>query len=560
MKLFNVIDTTFENFDSTVRNYLSKTFDDLGLNYTSSQIFGVVFDGMKGIMQNVMFYLEDAMTEQNIFTATRKRSFYSLAKLSGYEPYYGSAATGTLIVTSFVNNLTPSDRTTKVFIRNHSLLMNDTTGVSYTLILPSDDYVIDISKPLMKHYLKIAQGVWTSAHFQAKGDLYETFQVTSAALHDKQYIKVTVNGEEYSQAACLYDMVENSKEYLISSGFDGQFEISFGNGVHGKPVEKGDTVVVEFLTHDGSNGNIISPGSEKFRMMSPCYNVAGNAIAADDYMAFSLDEPVTGGTDADSIDLVKSMIGYNSRSLVLASEDNFKQFLKRFSFIGRTSIYTEPSSMTVTAGCLTNVIDKLQDLDDYLDIDEQDILLTDEQKNMISLAIANSNKVFAGIKFKLLDPVIRKYSAICYVKLKEAYARDVAKMNIRNAIAKYFINLPENTTFIPKSDIIKACLDEDNNIESFDIDFISSLNEQAYYDGWYYKYQKRLINGVYKYVPVKTIYDSYSVAGLDDYGNIKLDSTVEIPLLHGGFNYYPNKAEQDKSDSIRMESLQILFI
>ena len=319
MKLFNVIDTTFENFDSTVRNYLSKTFDDLGLNYTSSQIFGVVFDGMKGIMQNVMFYLEDAMTEQNIFTATRKRSFYSLAKLSGYEPYYGSAATGTLIVTSFVNNLTPSDRTTKVFIRNHSLLMNDTTGVSYTLILPSDDYVIDISKPLMKHYLKIAQGVWTSAHFQAKGDLYETFQVTSAALHDKQYIKVTVNGEEYSQAACLYDMVENSKEYLISSGFDGQFEISFGNGVHGKPVEKGDTVVVEFLTHDGSNGNIISPGSEKFRMMSPCYNVAGNAIAADDYMAFSLDEPVTGGTDADSIDLVKSMIGYNSRSLVLAS-------------------------------------------------------------------------------------------------------------------------------------------------------------------------------------------------------------------------------------------------
>ena len=97
-------------------------------------------------------------------------------------------------------------------------------------------------------------------------------------------------------------------------------------------------------------------------------------------------------------------------------------------------------------------------------------------------------------------------------------------------------------------------------ISSFDIDFISSLNEQAYYDGWYYKYQKRLINGVYKYVPVKTIYDSYSVAGLDDYGNIKLDSTVEIPLLHGGFNYYPNKAEQDKFDSIRMESLQILFI
>ena len=137
MKLFNIIDTTFDNFDATVRNYLAKTFNDLGLNYTSNQIFGVVFNGMKGIMQNAMFYIEDAFTEQNIYTATRKRSFYSLAKLSGYEPFYGSAATGSVIVSAFVTNLTPTDKNTKIFIKNHSTLMNTTTGVSYTLILPS---------------------------------------------------------------------------------------------------------------------------------------------------------------------------------------------------------------------------------------------------------------------------------------------------------------------------------------------------------------------------------------------------------------------------------------
>ncbi len=354
-------------------------------------------------------------------------------------------------------------------------------------------------------------------------------------------------------------MTENSKEYLISTGFDGVFEISFGNGVHGKATENGDTVIIEFLTHDGSSGNIITTGSEKFRMMSACYNAAGNTIAVDECMSFALDAPVTGGTESDSIDLVKSMIGYNSRSLVLASEDNFKQFLKRFSFVGRTSIYTEPSSMTVTAGCLTNVVDKLSDAADYLDLTEEDLLLSDDQKKMISLAISNSNKVFAGVQFKFLDPVIRKYCAVCYVRLKETYSRDTAKVNIHNAIAEYFINLPENTTFIPKSDIIKTCLDADDNIEAFDIDFISALNEEAYSNGLYYKYQRRLINGVYKYVPVKTIYDSTNVAGLDAYGNIQLDSTVEVPILHGGFNYYPDKGSS-KSNVIRMETLQILFI
>lgn len=560
MKLFNIIDTTFENFDSTVKNYLSKTFNDLGMNYSSNQIFGIVFNGIKGIMQNVMFYIEDAFTEQNIYTATRKRSFYSLAKLSGYEPFYGSAATGTLVVSPSISNVETSENANKVFLRNHSLLMNDTTGASYTLLLSSDDYVIDISKPLTKHYLKIVQGVWTSSTFQARGNLYETFQVTTTALYDKQYMKVSVNGEEYTQAACLYDMTENSKEYLVSAGFDGSFEISFGNGVHGHSVENGDTVTVEFLTHDGSSGNIITIGDEKFRMMSSCYNVNGDSISADDYMSFSLDAPVTGGTDADSIDLVKSMIGYNSRSLVLASEDNFKQFLKRFSFIGRTNIYTEPSSMTVTACCLSNAGDSITNAEEYLDIDENKLLLSDDQKNMISTTITNSNKVFAGVKFNFTDPVIRKFCAICYVKLKEAYARDVAKTNIRNAIAKYFMSLSENTTFIAKSDIIKVCLESDDNIEAFDIDFISELNEQAYHDGWYNKYKRQLINGVYKYVPVKTAYDSYNAAGLDAYGNIQLDSTVEIPLIHGGFNYYPNKTSYDRTTCMRMDAIQILFI
>ena len=57
MKLFKIIQTSFDNFDKSVRDYLSKTFNNLGLEYTHNQIFGVIFDGIKGIMQNVMFYI-----------------------------------------------------------------------------------------------------------------------------------------------------------------------------------------------------------------------------------------------------------------------------------------------------------------------------------------------------------------------------------------------------------------------------------------------------------------------------------------------------------------------
>ena len=134
MKLFEIMDTAFESFDNTVRTYLQKTFNDLGYNYTHNQIFGVIFDGIKGIMQNVMFYIEDAFTEQNIFTAQRKRSIYSLAKLSGYEPYYGSAATGTLYCKIFITNGLDNGAS-KLYIDNHLSVVNKKTNIQRLLPL-----------------------------------------------------------------------------------------------------------------------------------------------------------------------------------------------------------------------------------------------------------------------------------------------------------------------------------------------------------------------------------------------------------------------------------------
>lgn len=62
MKLFKLMDTVFENFDNTVKNYLTKAFNNLGLEYSQTQIFAIIFDGIKGVMQNIMFYIEDALT------------------------------------------------------------------------------------------------------------------------------------------------------------------------------------------------------------------------------------------------------------------------------------------------------------------------------------------------------------------------------------------------------------------------------------------------------------------------------------------------------------------
>lgn len=560
MKLFKIIQTSFDNFDKSVRDYLSKTFNNLGLEYTHNQIFGIIFDGIKGIMQNVMFYIEDAFTEQNIYTATRKKSFYSLAKISGYEPYYGSAATGNIIVNTFVTNANVGNGTSKLFLQNGSIIKNKETGYNYIIMLPADSYIFDLSKPLVQHNLKIVQGVWSEGNFTGTGKNFETFSANTTDLFDKNYLEVYVNGEKFEQAACVYDMTENSKQFVCNVGFDNTFSIMFGNGIFGYRIQEGDSIKIRFIVHAGEDGNIINISSPDWTIVSPLYNSYGNPLSADNYLNVKLATPVSGGTDADSIELVKNMIGYNSRSLVLANENNFKQFLKRFSFIGQTSIISEPNSLTIVASCLRNKTNEITEPEEYLELESKDLLITDREKEMVITALSNSNNTFTGMSFEFQDPIICKFAMICYVKIASTYNRELTKTNIRNAVASYFMNLPENTQFISKSDIINTVTDADSNIESFDFDFISELNENAYNDGYYIEYKQRVVNGVYKHIPTKIIYDKTNTPGLDQIGNIQLNSKLQIPLLHGDFYYYPNKESNDKSTSIKTESIQVMFL
>ena len=224
MKLFKINETSFDNFDATVRNYLSKTLGAVGKQFSNSQIFGAIFEGIKGVMQNAMFYIEDALTEQNIFTAYRKSSIYSLAKVSGYEPNYGSAASGLINIELKLTN--------SYVVESNKVNING--------------QIIDTNKlkPLMTTQLKIVQGVKKSSYYTAKGKLLETIHITTNGLYDKDYIEVLVDGKLFTPVTCLYDMSENSEEYVISTGYNNELDIMFGNGVHGKYLTEGQSVVV----------------------------------------------------------------------------------------------------------------------------------------------------------------------------------------------------------------------------------------------------------------------------------------------------------------------------
>jgi hypothetical protein len=560
MKLFEIMDTAFDNFDNTVRTYLQKTFNDLGFNYTHNQIFGVIFDGIKGVMQNIMFYIEDAFTEQNIYTAQRKKSIYSLAKISGYEPSYGTSATGT-IYCKLANNVSLNTSATKIYINNHSTIINRATNIIYTIILPTNYYTIDISKPLVTHEFKIIQGTFRTNTYIAKGLKLETINLTGTGNYDAQYITVSVDGEEWTQALNLYEMQENEKSFMVSSGYDNTLNIIFGNGTNGRIPEKGSSITITYINHAGMGGNINIYDKPDLLFFSEATDNLGQTVNLNEFCSLKINNMITGGTDPDTIDFVKQMIGYNSRSNVLASEDNYRLFLKRFSFVGDASLWCEENSSTVIVSVLSNYFIRSKNPDTYFITPVDKFTITENQKNMIIQTLNNSNKMLAGVNVRFQDPIIRKYAIICYVKSSSMYNQEDIVERLKNVIANYFIKLNIKTQFVPKSDIIKAVVETVDCIDAFDFNFVSELAEITYKQDYYDKQELTFVNRGFVLRTHRIIYEANVFPGLDEYGNISLDSPLEIPVLRGGFRYYPDKeSETGKNNSITLDAIQVFFI
>lgn len=558
MNLFNVIETSFENYDRTIKSYLTKSLGAIGQKFYKSQIFAIIFDGIRGVMQNAMFYIEDALTEQNVDTAYRKSSLYSLAKVSGYEAFYGAAATGLINCDVSLKGISDIG-SNKIYIPNKTVLINNNTGYTYVIMLPTDYYCIDVSKPLFTHQFKVVQGSVNSSAYAATGNPLETLHIYTGGLFDREYIEVMVDGEKYSEAASLYDMTENSKEYVLSIGYDNELDITFGNGMYGKQLNEGQTVTVNYVAHVGVLGNIKTSDIVDFSIISSVYDSFGNAVSNIDFLSLTLGSNISGGMDSDTAADIRHMIGYNSRSLVIASENNFKLFFNRFSFIGHSNIQSEDNSLVVNAICTSNYAEGVKDTDEYFNayLNNQ-ILLSDEQKNMVKTTLNNSNKTFAGISLEFTDPDIYRYAIIAYIKAESKYDRDTIKSEISKAVMDYFVNLQTNTTFIPKSDIIKTVLDKVPTIESIDISFISDVNENACKDGYYYKYIRSYTGNQNRWVKTRMPYDYNKTIGLDEFGNIQLDSIFEIPIISNGVRYIPNHSKP--TDSFSVDAIQFIFI
>ena len=552
MKIFDLISTKYDSFQSAVSSYLSKTLTSYSTK--NSNIFTQLINVLGGVTQNIFSYIEDSLTEQNKYTATRKRSIYNLASISGYNPSTGTTTTMVVKVTPKPNNL----QSTKVIIPNHTKLSCEDNGMVYNIVLPQESIIMDLNTGSSK-YFTVVEGEFETQSFICRGGQLYTQNVTFNNDCDINFLQVYVNNELYEYADSLYDMRPDAKQYTVKTSLKKGIDITFGNTQYGHALNLNDVIKVEYLLHNGEGGNLTGENVE-LKFIETLNDTTGEYVDTENIFVITVEnqDMVHSGTYSESLEQVREMIGLNSRSLVLADAKNYKHFLSRFSFCGYNRTWSEPGSLVVTSLIIKNL--KRQNKD-YFDLTESDFFLSESQKHSIINHLNNTGQQLAGTVLNIVDPVLKKYCMYVYVKLKDGnYNTDEISTKIKTHIGNFFLDI-ENDYFIPKSDIIHMLKTNIEEIDGVSIYILSEANETALIKNEYTNevFTYNISTGRYDIKTEKIyLYDGENPhIGLDAHGNILLNNPNTFPVLMGGWQYISN-AEHKQTTTV-VDPVTIIF-
>ena len=559
MRLFSLLDTQYNKFISNVQSYLSKSLSKYNVSFGSNTIFGQIITVVGNAVQNIMLYIEDALVEQNKYTAQRKKSIYGLAALSGYNPFLGKAAIASIKLNFLPNN----EGSYNVILKDKEVLTCTQNGLKYNIILPQEGIILNIDKDNSAKYFSAVQGLFESQKFISTGGQYYTINFKFVGNIDTDYMTVKVNNEVWEYTPSVYDMYSDGKQFTFKTAVNGGVDLIFGNDAHGRSLKANDVVDVTYLIHDGEGGNLNPELETYFVFDNQLSDTNGEMYDGNTLfnVTFAETDPITSGSNSESLEHVSQMIGLNSRSMVLASPDNYKSLLTRFGFCGYNKTWADPNSTIVNSMIIKNFKVNINTGSDYFNLRESDFILNDTQKSSLHNYIKNSGGQLAITKYNILDPVICKYAMYVYVTLKGAkYNKELINKQIKNVVGEFFMNI-QSDMFIPNSDIIHAIKSAIDAIDSVDIYMLSQRNEEALYMGRYTEeiYVLNNLTGQYikKIESVKVNPGENPNLGLDNHGNIYLSSPVHFPVLMGGWDY--KSTEDDKTLITVTEPITIIF-
>ena len=312
---FDQIKTNLKDYMRSQDEFSDYDFDGSGLS--------VLIDLLAYNTHYNAYYLNMVANESFIDTAIMRDSVVSHAKALGYTPFSTTAPVAIINVTVETNT---SGTGILTIPKGFYFMSNLVDGKSYKFVTLEDYTVSKTGTKFIFEDVKIYEGMLSTYKFVQNNSNNPKQIITLPDTNlDLSTISVSVQPlasntaiTPYTPAGDVLELTSTSEVFFTQEARGGQYQLYFGDGVLGKKLDDGATVIVTYVLTNATAAN----GADTFKALT----LIGGYAA----IATTTTSPSAGGANKETTDEIKvnAPLQYTSQNRLVSIKD-YESYLKK---------------------------------------------------------------------------------------------------------------------------------------------------------------------------------------------------------------------------------------
>ena len=502
-----VTEVDFADIKTNLKNYLRSQTQFNDYDFDGSNM-STLLDVLSYNTHYNAFYTNMLANEMFLDTAQQRDSVVSRAKELGYltRSARGSSANVSITFAGVASNISEFE------LPKNTSFTTSISNRTFTFVTPESNIIRNVGGAFTKA-ITITEGTPVTHEFTVSTATPVKYIIPNENV-DTRSIKVTVKESSTSSVTTIYTRATNIREvnnqstvYYLQETHDKQYEILFGTGSLGKPVEDGNIVQVEYRVCHGTQTNGANTFSIDSISITPSFSGATLAV----------NSVARGGVEIESIDSIKfnAPRNFKIQNRAVVAKDFERIILNENTNLSSVVAFGGEEAVPAVHGKVFIAIKPQGEL-------IPTATLKDEIKNSIK------DRTMLGIDPVIIDPTylyVIPTITTYYDTLKTNVATSAIQALIRNSIVSYSTNNLEQ--FGQKLRYSRFVRELDNTDEAV-------LNNEAEF-----QMQKR-------FVPSTT---SATLVELEFHNSVKVSSISSTSFT---FNNFTARLDDDGLGNVRI--------
>lgn len=323
MSKIKVTELDFQQIKENLKDFLKSQDRFSDYDFDASNL-SVILDILAANTSLEAFYVNMLANESFLDTAVLRQSVVSRAKAIGYVPYSRKSARARVLV-EFLSVPDTVDQISIPRGEKFAALL-DETGVKYVFSVENGVVVTPNAQGRFSTELTLVEGIRLNQQFvfdvslpQSQRFVIPNRDIDITSINVRVQNSATDSGIRVFERNTDINLVDgNSAVYFLNEVEEGLYEIYFGDGVVGVPLEDGNIVLVDYVVSKGPEVN----GARTFRPETTVGGFTNVRVTTID--------PANNGSERESTESIRQLapLFYESQNRAVTRND-YETLIKR---------------------------------------------------------------------------------------------------------------------------------------------------------------------------------------------------------------------------------------